>query len=444
MDQTVQSHQAAYGPQNETTCARNSIRIWYITWGLDKWIVLEAGVGGGKTTGQIIPNIYSLNHASLVITDTSGDLFKETSGYLKRKGYRLKVLNLRDVTRSHAFNPLADANSYSEIAQLAHLLIRSSPAIGNKDDPFWSAGAEKIVRIIIQCMKNRNEPQLCTLPQLKTHLARCATASGPDHPFSRWIMESSLDDPASWQDYLAFISGNEKTINSMISTADVALMAVANPDLVGLTSVQEFNFADLQKRKTALYVLCRQQDMSHYAFLLSAFFTQLFNTLLTNPDPKHIPVYALLDEFGQIIVPNFATIASTARKYKVALFLCLQSAMQLELRYSRSEAHTILDSLRTQIYLSGTNLEAAERISRRLGKKRPKSQKDRVAYMDGNLMNPDEIINMRNNEAILLHGNQRAHRYRVLPYFKNGRFQRYSRIRPIDLPRTPKIPPEIT
>ena len=398
-------------------------------------IVMEAGVGGGKTSTQVFPNIYSLNHASLVITDTSGELYEQTSGFLKQHGYALQVLNLREVSRSHGYNPLALANTFTEVAQLAHLLIRSSPATGNTDDAYWTAGAEKIVRVLIQCLKNRATDKPATLARVKELLGQLATVRDAQHPFSQWVMESTLEDRATWQDYLTIIGGNEKTTQSFLSTADVGLMAIANPELAALTSLHDFDFGQLQKRKTALFVLCRQQDMTHYAFLLSAFFTQLFNALLATPDPRHLPVYCLLDEFGQITVPNFATIASTARKYKVGLYLFLQSAAQLEFRYSKAESQTILDSLRTQIFLSGTNLDAAERVSRRLGKRRPQSVDDRIAYADANLLNPDEIITMKEHEALLLHGNKRAHRFKVLPYFRHGRFSQWAKLPPAELPR---------
>ena len=91
----------------------------------------------------------------------------------------------------------------------------------------------------------------------------------------------------------------------------------------------------------------------------------------------------------------------------MAFWLFLQSQSQLEIQYGRAQAQTIVDALGTEIYLAGTSLDTAERLSRRLGRKRPHSFLPKIKYQDGQLMNPDEIIGMRNNEALLIHGNKR-------------------------------------
>ena len=69
--------------------------------------------------------------------------------------------------RSHGYNPLHNANTFSEIAKMAHLIIRSSNATGGSRDQFWSAGAETIVRVLIQCLKNRGQQDRCTLGRIK-------------------------------------------------------------------------------------------------------------------------------------------------------------------------------------------------------------------------------------------------------------------------------------
>ena len=110
----------------------------------------------------------------------------------------------------------------------------------------------------------------------------------------------------------------------------------------------------------------------------------------------------------------------------------LQSLAQLETRYSKAESQTILDGLRTEIYLAGTGLETAERVSRRLGRKRPNSMDDKVAYSDANLLNPDEIITMKNTEALLFYANKKPLKYKVLPYYKHRLFSNDRKCQPLN------------
>ena len=243
-------------------------------------------------------NLYTLDHCSMVITDTSGELFAQSSGWLKSQGYAIRVLNLMDINRSHGFNPLAAASSFTEISQLAHLLISSSAATGSKDDPFWTAGSEKLIRILLQCLKNRGSSEQCTLARLKELLSQFDhfNAKSGQSKLDQWILESTLEDKTTWQEYRSLLNSPEKVVQSFLSTADVALMAIGNPDLARLTAQSEFDFQELRQRKTALYVLARQQDMSSFSFILNTFYTQLFNALMHELKPGELPVYALLDE----------------------------------------------------------------------------------------------------------------------------------------------------
>jgi len=72
--------------------------------------------GSGKTTAYIEPTIQILcemqTKPSLVITDPKGELYAHHAYKLKKAGYDLKVLNLRDVFTSTRWNPLDRAFDY--------------------------------------------------------------------------------------------------------------------------------------------------------------------------------------------------------------------------------------------------------------------------------------------------------------------------------------------
>ena len=406
-------------------------------------VMTVGGMGKGKSTVFVMPNMYTLNNCSMVVTDTSGEIYQQTSGYLKSQGFNIQVLNLMDMKYSASYNPLASANSFTEIQQVAHLLLKSSPSASSGDDAFWTAGAEKIIRILIQCLKNRaaedpTQAKYVNLPNVKyllnhfdAHSAKPGTSK-----LDRFVMDSTLNDKSTWNDYVGFTNGNEKTVLSFISSADTALTPVGNPDLAQLMGQQHgIDFEQLRREKTVLYVLVRQQDLSYFAFLLNMFYSDLFRSLLSDVKHGGLPVYLLLDEFGHLTIPDFATYATTARKYEVGFWIFLQSLSQLQSRYGRDEAQTILDGLQTEIYLPGMGIETAEMLARRLGRRRRNGQTD-WRYGDENLMNPDEIISMEDDEALLLHSNRRPFRYRVTPFYKQWRMKRASQM---DKPRL-KVP----
>lgn len=64
--------------------------------------------GSGKTVSTIMPLIINLADASesMIINDSKGELLRKTNDYLINKGYKIKIINLREPTNSNFWNPL--------------------------------------------------------------------------------------------------------------------------------------------------------------------------------------------------------------------------------------------------------------------------------------------------------------------------------------------------
>ena len=119
-------------------------------------LAVIATTGAGKTASFILPNLLSLEGSSIVATDPSGTLYARTSGDLVRRGYKVYRLDPLNLAESIGYNPLLRATTTSEMQEIAHILIRTANQ-GSKADPFWIAGAEEIVSILIKCLKNHAE-----------------------------------------------------------------------------------------------------------------------------------------------------------------------------------------------------------------------------------------------------------------------------------------------
>jgi len=329
--------------------------------------IITAGMSGaGKTSTLVLPNLYTLDNCSLVITDPSSEIHNISSGLLEAKNFSIQVLNLDNLSRSLGFNPVLAANSWTQISKLAHLIITSSPNTGGKDDGYWTAGAEKIIRIILCCLRNQGDESLRHLGEVKRLLSTFDHFTSPpgESKFGQWVLQNTLDDPSTWNEYKSLVASPEKVCASFISTADVALLPLGNPELAQLLEFDEINFEDLRTHKTALFIICNQSDMGYYGFVLSALFSRLYSTLLSELNDEHLPVYMLLDEIGQIKIPKLDVYLSTARKNRVASWLFLQDYSQLETRLSRTEAETIIKAVGSHLYLPGMDLDTAERLSR--------------------------------------------------------------------------------
>ena len=81
--------------------------------------IVIGSTGSGKTTTFVSPMIQLLAatkaESSMVITDPKGELFSLHSNYLKKRGYNVKVIDLRDTYSSYRWNPLETIwDSYDE------------------------------------------------------------------------------------------------------------------------------------------------------------------------------------------------------------------------------------------------------------------------------------------------------------------------------------------
>ena len=80
---------------------------YYYSDSFDHTLIIGS-TGSGKTICEIMPLIFNLGYAgeSMVVNDVKGELYSHTSDFLKKQGYKIKVINLRDALSSDGWNPL--------------------------------------------------------------------------------------------------------------------------------------------------------------------------------------------------------------------------------------------------------------------------------------------------------------------------------------------------
>ena len=113
----------------------------------NKNVLVVGGSGSGKTRFWLKPNLLQC-HSSYVITDPKGSIVVECGNALLKNGYKLKILNTINFSKSMHYNPFAYVHSEKDILKLVTTLMTNTKGEGSGGDPFW----EKSERLLLTAL----------------------------------------------------------------------------------------------------------------------------------------------------------------------------------------------------------------------------------------------------------------------------------------------------
>ncbi len=111
----------------------------------NKNVLVVGGSGSGKTRFWLKPNLLQC-HSSYVITDPKGSIVVECGNALLQKGYKLKIFNTINFSKSMRYNPMAYIHSEKDILKLVTALMTNTKGDGQGGDPFWDK-AERLLLV---------------------------------------------------------------------------------------------------------------------------------------------------------------------------------------------------------------------------------------------------------------------------------------------------------
>jgi type IV secretion system protein VirD4 len=418
-------------------------------------VCVIARVGAVKTSRYIIPNVIeranSRSPCSIVVNDPKGEVYEATSGHLKSKGFKIIVIDPENLSRSSTFNPLTEAQTDIELDQIAEILIKAGKGGNNQggssNGDFWASGAIRFVSVFLSCLRNAGQenPRYNTLANLY-YLFQNFGEDGSK--LDSFMARYSIDprDPTDrrlWNEWQGVLTGNKEGVQSFVLNGITALSALRQSHIAKVTAESSFSLEHFRDQKTIIYFITPPQHQEYYAFLTSLFFRSVFNACMREiphrNNQKTLPVYVLYDEFGHSTIPNFVSTANTIRGYKVSLSIVLQSIAQLNARYGRDYAQSIQGGFHTSIAYAGSDPETASFFERIIGKTRVTQfaslDSTMEHYREQNLLNANEIRTMKDEQILIVSGNQDPILISSKPYFQNWSMKRAT--------SKPPAPPEV-
>ena len=342
----------------------------------NKNVLIVGGSGSGKTRFWLKPNLLQM-HSSYVVTDPKGSIVVECGNALLKNGYKLKILNTINFSKSMHYNPFSYVHSEKDILKLVTTLMTNTKGDGSGGDPFWEKSERLLLTALIAYLHYeapKEEQNFSTLLEMLNTMQVSEDDEDFQNPVDLLFEDLAKREPNSFagRQYKLYKLAAGKTAKSILISCGARLAPFDIQELRDRTMYDELELDMLGDRKTALFLIMSDTD-STFNFLISMVYTQLFNLLCDKADDKYggkLPVHVrcLIDECANIgQIPNLEKLVATIRSREISACLVLQARSQLKAIY-KDNADTIVGNMDSQIFLGGSEPTTLKELSETLGK----------------------------------------------------------------------------
>ena len=392
----------------------------------NKNVLIVGGSGSGKTRFWIKPNLMQCTSekypCSFVVTDPKGSIVVECGKLLQLKGYRIKILNTINFSRSMHYNPFAYIHSEKDILKLVTALIANTKGEGKSGEDFWVKCETLLYTALIGYLHYVAPPEEQNFATLVDFINAMETRENEEdfqNPVDLMFDALAKKDPQHFavRQYKKYKLAAGKTAKSILISCGARLAPFDIAELRSLTQYDEMELDTLGDQRTALFLIMSDTDDT-FNFLISLCYTQLFNLLCEKADDVYggrLPVHVrcLIDEAANIgQIPKLEKLMATIRSREISACLVLQAQSQLKAIY-KDNADTIVGNCDSMIFLGGkertTLKELAETLGRETidtyntGESRGKETSHSLNYqkLGKELMSVDELAVLDGRKCIL-------------------------------------------
>ena len=385
--------------------------------------LVVGGSGAGKSRFYAKVNLCQSN-TSYFVLDCKGELLRDCGGLLERMGYKIKVVDLLNMEKSHCYNPFAYLKSDNDVQKMVTNLFKATTPKGSQsNDPFWDTAASMLLMALVFYLwyeapeDEKNFPMVMDMLRAGEVREDDDSYQSPlDELFDRLEMRSP--DHIAVKYYKDYRSGSAKTLKSIQITLASRLEKFNLSSVAALTATDELDLSSLGEKKVALFALIPDNDAS-FNFLVSLLYASTFQELFYSADRVHggslpIPVHFLMDEFANVSLPDdFDKLLATMRSRNISVSIIIQNIAQLKALFEK-QWESIIGNCDEFLYLGGNETSTHKLISENyLGKSTlwldtyGRSTGHSGSYSTNNqltgreLMTPDEVRMLDNNLALL-------------------------------------------
>ena len=361
-------------------------KVWVDNGGYHNLVIGSTGAGKTQTTVLPMVNLLAKHDESMIITDPKGEIYENTSNYLKSLGYNIVLLNFRDPQQGNAWNPMylpyslyKSGNidkSVELLEDLAANILKDPSAKGQ--DPFWeNTSADYFAGLACSLFEDANESEI------NLNSINLMTTLGEEKLANTTYIKDyfSYKDPAStaYTKASSTLMAPSDTKGSILSVFKQRVQLFASrANLSEMLANNDFDMRDIGRKKTAVFIVI-QDEKTTYHTLVTIFLKQCYETLISVAQESggKLPhrTNFILDEFANMPpLKDVTTMVTAARSRNIRFTFIIQNFAQLYEVYGKENGETIKGNCGNIVYLISTELSALEEISKMCGEVKSKEK----------------------------------------------------------------------
>jgi type IV secretion system protein VirD4 len=347
------------------------------------------------------------------VHDPKGELYGFFYKLLEKCEFNIKVINLREPMTGDRLNFLEEAarlwkqgkeGRAIEIARgIAETLYLP---LEDKNDRFWTQTAINLFLCYFTIAATISKPEYVTLAAIyKIHI------QGTEKIGTMSKMQIYLENNREKKCFelgIPSITAPNDTRQSIFAVfANGIIRVVLNDDIEDMTTKSTFEVQDLAspEQPMALFIITRDEAPQTYSTIVSSIVDMVYTTLIDLTYSKYnnaLPrtCHFILEEFGNIAqLGNINDMMTASRSRNIRMVLVVQSLCQLYINYSKELAQVLIGNAQNLVYMSSTDMDLVEMISRRCG-----NRIDPYTNETRRLLSPDRLTHLdkKRGEALFL------------------------------------------
>ena len=307
-----------------------------------------------------------------------GTVLEECGYMLKKHGYKIKVLNTINFSKSMKYNPFAYIHKETDIMKVTDALIEGTTTTkSTSQDPFWLDAERLLYNALIgyiMAVGTQEERNFGTLLDMVNAMEIREDDDNFKNAVDYMFDELQEEDPENYAvlQWVKFKQAAGKTAKSIMITVGARLARFDIKAVREVMEMDEMGLDELGEERTALFIITSDTTRT-FNFMATILYTQLFNLLCEKADNQYggrlpIHVHCIMDEFANLgRIPDWEILISTIRSREISASIILQSLAQLKSIYDK-QADVISDNCDSLLFLGGKGRETLKEISELLGK----------------------------------------------------------------------------